>query len=205
MRRRLMFGVLLLAGLGLAVTTSAGKVPVPKEIPVTVEFADRAGDRILSDDSGPYINGTKGVTAVIVPLGNLQLKTGTVRTFWLDFTDCDGELGSCSAPFDTGRRQGYMTTSCEIPLPSMVSGGDLQECNLNVHLTADPRGWFIRFGGYTGTTPASVKRDSPTSWTIKVPDGGIALLQSYLLKGRMVLTDHGKFLMPVQLTVTTLP
>jgi hypothetical protein len=201
MRRRLMFGVLLLAGLGLAVTTSAGKVPVPKDTPVKVEFADRASDRILSDGSGPYINGTSGVTAVIVPLGNLQLKTGTVRTFGLDFGEC--ALGPCTAPFLAESRQGYMTTSCEIPLPNMVSGGDPQECNLNVHFTADQKGWFIRFGEYEGRTdPATVTRVSDTSWTIDVPAGGIALLQSYPLKGRVTYTDHGYFYMPVDLTVT---
>jgi hypothetical protein len=201
MRRRLMFGVLLLAGLGLAGTSSAGKTPVPREIPVTVAFED-GGYAIQSDGGGAYIHGTAGVTAVIVPLGNLQLKTGTVRTFWLDFQGCVHEE-SCSPPsFLDDFRQGYMTTSCPTALPNMVRG-TFQDCNLNVHFTADQLGWFIRFGEYEGRTdPATVTRVSATSWTIDVPGGGIALLQSYPLKGRVTYADHGYFYMPVNLTVT---
>jgi hypothetical protein len=204
MRVRLAFGLLLLAGFGTAVTTSAGKPAAPKEIPVAVEFADRTGvDRIQSDGLGTYANGTSGVTAVIVPLGNLQLKTGTARTFSLDFTDCDGELGSCSAPFDTDSRQGYMTTSCPTALPSMTVGAS-QFCNLNVHFTYNQQGWFIRFGQGQGydTTPATVTRHQDGSWTIDVPADGKALLESYPLKGRVTWTDHGDFYMPVHLTVT---
>ena len=200
MRRRLAFGILLLAGLGMAVTTSAGKPTALKEIPVTVTFTPGAyaiqGD---GDGDDPYINGTSGVTAVIVPLGNLQLKTGTARTFWLDFGEC--VQGPCTAPFLAESRQGYMTTSCETPLPNMGLAAS-QDCNLNVHFTADQKGWFIRFGEYPGTDFATVTRVSSTSWTIDVPVPGIALLQSYPLKGRVTWTDHGHFYMPVNLTVT---
>ncbi len=35
--------------------------------------------------------------------------------------------------------------------------------------------------------------------------GGIAKALSYPTKGRMVLTDHGDYVMPVHLTVTLLP
>jgi hypothetical protein len=199
MRRRLAFAVLLLAALSLAVTTSAGKpAKPPLGTPVTVIVADE-GYRIQSDLLGPYVNGTDGVTAVIVPLGNLQLKTGDVRKFWLDFTECASE--SCTAPFQAELKQGYMTTSCAAGLPSMDVGA-YQDCNLNVHFTADQRGWFIRFGEYPGTDFAIVTRVSSTSWTIAVPAGGVALLQSYPLKGRVTWTDQGYFYMPVNLTVT---
>jgi hypothetical protein len=201
MRRRLASGVLLVAALGLAVTTSAGKPPAVKESPVKVTFTD-GGYAIQSDGGGAYINGMNVVTALIVPLGNLQLKTGDFRTFSLDFTDCTSE--GCSAPFDTGSRQGYMTTSCPTALPTMTVGAS-QDCNLNVHFTANGLGWFIRFGEYEGADPATVTRDSADSWTIDVPAGGIALLQSYPLKGRVTYTDHGYLYMPVHLTVTLLP
>jgi hypothetical protein len=201
MRRRLAFGILLLAALSLAVTTSAGKPAKPsQDIPVTVTFIDGTGNAIQSD-GGPYINGVDGVTAVIVPLGNLQLKTGTSRTFWLDFQGCVDQ-GSCSPPtFLVGLRQGYMTTSCPTALSNMAVD-DSQDCNLNVHFTADGLGWFIRFGEYEGADPASVTRVSVDSWTIDVPLGGVALLQSYPLKGRVTYTSHGYFYMPVSLTVT---
>ena len=203
MRRRLALGVLLLAALGLAVTTSAGKpAKPPQDIPVTVTIPF-TGYAILNDGSDVYANGVGGVTAVIVPLGNLQLKTGTQRAFRLDFQGCvDPE--SCSAPFDTGETQGYMTTSCPTALPAMAVGVP-QDCNLNVHFTYDEKGWFIRFGEYAGTDPATVTRISDASWTIDVPTEGIALLQSYPLKGRVTWTDHGYFYMPVNLTVTLLP
>lgn len=204
MRRRLALGVLLLAALSLAVTTSAGKAaaPKPQNTPVTVTFADATGDAIQSDDGGPYANGAGGVTAVIVPLGNLQLKTGDTRAFWLDFQGCvTGEI--CSPPFDTGTTRGYMTTSCPESL-LVLDLDEWQYCNLNVHFTANGLGWFIRFGQGPGydTTPATVTRVGTSSWTIAVPEGGIALLQSYPLKGKVTFTPHGYFYMPVHLTVT---
>lgn len=201
MRRRFAFGVLLLAAFGLTVTTSAGKPAAPKDIPVTVVFMDATGFAIQSDGGGDYVNGVSGVTAVIVPLGNLQLKTGTQRAFWLDFGVCVSQ-GSCSPPsFGAGYTQGYMTTSCPTSLLTM-SGW--QFCNLNVHFTADGLGWFIRFGQGQGydTTPATVTRVDASNWTIAVPESGIALLQSYPLKGKVTYTDHGYFYMPVSMTVT---
>ena len=202
MRRRLAFAVLLLAALGLAVTTSAGKpAKPPLGTPVTVAFTDGTGYAIQSDGLGTYIDGTDGVTALIVPLGNLQLKTGTARTFWLDFQGCVQALGYCTPPFATSFTQGYMTTSCPTPLPNMPLGTS-QECNLNVHFTANQKGWFIRFGEYDDTTPATVTHNQGGSWTIDVPQDGVALLQSYPLKGRVTWTDHGYFYMPVNLTVT---
>jgi hypothetical protein len=204
MRRRLAFAVLLLAALGLAVTTSAGKPAKPPQgTPVTVTFTDETGYAIQSDGDGAYINGTDGVTAQIVPLGNLQLKTGTVRTFWLDFGAC--AQGPCDPPsFLADFRQGYMTTSCGTALLDMGVNAS-QECNLNVHFTADQLGWFIRFGEEYGTTPASVARVSLDSWTIDVQVGGIALLESYPLKGRVTWTPHGYYDMPVNLATTLLP
>jgi len=208
MRRKLAFGVLLLAALGLAVTTSAGKPAKPPQggVPVTVEFADRVGvDRIQSDGFGNYINGTDGVAAWLVPLGNLQLKTHdtnstTVRKFWLDFDEACFQ-GPCDPPFTTDYRQGYMTTSCGTAFLDMYPGTS-QDCNLNVHFTANQLGWFIRFGEYEGTMPATVARLADGSWTIDVPADGIAKLLSYPTKGRMVLTDRGDYVMPVHLTVT---
>jgi hypothetical protein len=200
MRRRLAFGVLLLAALGLAVTTSAGKpAKPPLGTPVTVTFTDRIGDAIQSDTLGPYANGVAGVTALIVPLGNLQLKTGDTRAFWLDFGAC--AVGPCDPPFTEPQlRQGYMTTSCPTSLLTMTGW---QFCNLNVHFTANGQGWFIRFGQGQGydTTPATVTRVDDSNWTIAVPEGGIALLQSYPLKGKVTFTNHGYFYMPVSMTV----
>jgi hypothetical protein len=199
MRTRLAFGILLLAALGLAVTTTAGKPAKPPQgTPVTVAIPDE-GYAILNDGSDLYANGVDGVTAVIVPLGNLQLKTGTAgRTFWLDFGSC---YQNCDPDPPTGYRQGYMTTSCPVPLPNMTEGA-FQFCNLNVHFTANGLGWFIRFGEYEDTNPATVTRISGTSWTIDVAQDDIALLQSYPTKGRVTFTDHGYFYMPVNLTVT---
>jgi hypothetical protein len=199
MRRRLVFGVLSVASLGLAVTTSGTPAKPPLGIPVTATLTSETGFAIQGD-GGAYIDGVGGVTALIVPLGNLQLKTGDVRAFWLDFGACIVELGSCTEPFTSALKNGYMTTSCPTPLPSMDVGAS-QWCNLNVHLTALGRGWFIRFGEYDNTTPASATRLSGTSWGIDVPEG-VALLQSYPLKGRVTWTDHGFFYMPVNLTVT---
>jgi hypothetical protein len=199
MRRRLASGVLLVAALGLAVTTSAGKPPAVKESPVKATFTD-GGYAIQSDGGGAYINGTNGVTALIVPLGNLQLKTGTLRTFWLNFEGACA-VGPCDPP-PTAYRQGYMTTSCGTGLLDMNPVGASQECNLNVHFTYNQSGWFIRFGEADNTDTATVTRISDTSWTIDVPENRIAFLESYPLKGRLSWTPHGYFYMPVNLTVT---
>lgn len=199
MRRRLAFGVLLLAALGLAVTTSAGKpAKPPQDVPVTVTIPSE-GYAILNDGSDVYANGVGGVTAVIVPLGNLQLKTGTQRAFWLDFGACIDE--SCTPPFSAGSTQGYMTTSCPVPLSDMAVGVS-QDCNLNVHFTANGLGWFVRFGQYPNTTAATVERFDASGWTIEVPAGGVAFLESYPLKGRVTFMPHGFFSMPVNLAVT---
>jgi len=207
MRRRLVFSVLLLAGLGLAVTTSAGKTPTVKEIPVTVIIAD-SGYAIQSDNHTPYVHGQEGVRAVLVSLGNLALDTSyqtstPVRKLSLDFTGCASS--SCSPPWDTGTGAVVAflsTSSCtEGRLLDMPVGGD-QLCNLNVNFGAAGLGWFIRFGEPDGTTPATVTRVSLTSWTIEVPAGGVAKLLSYPTKGRIVLSDKGDFVMPVHLTVT---
>lgn len=200
MRTRLVFGVLLVASLGLAVTTSGKPPKPPLGIPVTVTLPNHETGFAIEGDGGDYVDGVDGVTALIVPLGNLQLKTGDVRAFWLDFGACVFELGSCTAPFPSALEQGYMTTSCPTPLTSMDIGAS-RECNLNVHFTANGLGWFIRFGEDPDTTPANATRLSDTSWRFEIPEG-VALLQSYPLKGRVTWTDQGFFYMPVSLTVT---
>ena len=186
---------------GLAVTTSAGKTPRPKEIPVTVTFSDGAYG-IQSDGNGPYVHGQEGVRAVLVPLGNLALDTfygtGTpVRRLSLDFTGC--ALSSCRPPWDnaTGTVVAFLSTSSctEGRFLDMLIGED-QLCNLNVNFPAAGLGWFIRFGEDPDTTPAKVTRGSQTSWTIEVPGDGVARLKSYPTKGRMVLTDRGVYVMP---------
>lgn len=206
MRRRLAFGVLLLAGLGLAVTTSAGKVPVPKEIPVTVTFTDD-GYAIQSDGLGPYIHGTDGVRAVLVSAGNLALKTHdtnslVVRMLKLDFSNCAS--GPCSPPFPSGTDMAFVSTYGCADAGGLrdMSLGDSQECNLNVSFGYAGQNWFIRFGEDPDTTPATVNRIDYGSWTIEVGEPALAKLLSFPMKGRLVWTDHGNFVMPVQVTVT---
>jgi len=47
---------------------------------------------------------------------------------------------------------------------------------------------------------------SPTStdgsWTVDVRENGKAKLLSHPTKGKVVLTDHGDYVMPVHMTVT---
>lgn len=202
MRRRWAFAVLLLAALGLAVTTSAGKPAQAKEIPVTVTVADGAYG-IQSDGLGPYVHGTDGVRAVLVPLGNvvLDLRNSTERVLSLDFKGyC---AGPCNAPFETLTVPAFMSTSsCHDGSLLEMLGGESQQCNLNVNFGAAGLGWFIRFGEYEGTAHATVSCvEAGKSWTVDVPPGGVAKLLSYPTKGRMVLTDRGDYVMPVALTV----
>jgi len=206
MRRRLAFGVLLLAALGLAVTTSAGKPAAVKEVPVTVAFP--VGYAIQSDAPDPYANGVKGVRAVLVASGNLALDTDytsspTVRKLFLSFTGgCT--TGACDAPFSSVTVVAFVSTSsCDLPggLRDMPIPGS-QSCSLNVNFPANGLGWFLRFGETDDTTPATVARLADGSWTIDVPTGGTAKLLSYPTKGRMVLTDRGNYVMPVHMTVT---
>jgi hypothetical protein len=212
MRRRLAFGVVLLAGLGLAVTTSAGKVPVPKEIPVTVIIADGSGYAIQSDGGDAYIHGRDGVSAVIISsgTGNLALKTHDVnstlvRMLSLDFSNCAS--GPCNPPYASGTDMAFVSTSgCQNTggLRDMPQGSS-QLCSLNVNSVSEGKNWFVRFGEYSGTTPASVKRLAAGTWTIEVGGPAVAKLLSAPIKGRLVMTDEGNFFMPVQLTVDTLP
>ena len=203
MRRSLAFAVLPLAALSLAVTSSAGKPPAIKEVPVAVTIAD--GYSIESDGYGPYANGVAGVKAVFVSAGNLALTTGSARALSLDFTGTC--TGPCSPPWPSGVVTGFVSTSAcdntgglrDMPIPSS------QSCNLNVNFGTPGTGWFIRFGEYDGTTPATVDRLADGSWVVEVPADGVARLQSYPSKGRMVLTDRGDWVMGAQLTVTLLP
>jgi len=204
MRRRLTFAVLLLAALGLAVTASAVKPPVVKEIPVIVTFADEPGYAIRSDGSGAYFHGTTGVTAVFVSSGNLTLNTGSLRGLWLDFSDC-ASPGECAPPFAAEQVVAFLSTSnCQFWSPRDMPLGSSQLCSLGVNFGTPGTGWFIRFGETTDTTDATMARTTD-GWTIDVPEGGLATLQSYPTKGRMVLTYRGHFVMPVSLTVTLLP
>jgi hypothetical protein len=207
MNRRLASFVLLLAALGVAVTTSAGKPVAPQEIPITVTFTDGPGQSIQSDIGTAYAHGQQGVRAVLVSAGNLALDTDytaspVVRRLFLDFTGgCSA--GSCSVPFSTLTVAAFVSTSActEWSVRDMPVDGT-QACNLNVNFGTPGTGWFVRFGEYGGTTPASVTRHSATTWTIEVPAPHVAKLQSYPTKGRMVLTDRGDYVMPASLTVT---
>ena len=170
MRTRLVFGVLLVASLGLAVTTSGKPAKPPLGTPVTVTLPNYGTGFAIEGDGGAYIDGVDGVTALIVPLGNLQLKTGDVRAFWLDF-------GLRRRVERAARRSRRLHAGIHDhvvppePLPGMEVL-DSQYCNLNVHFTADGWGWFIRFGEYqTSTTPANVTRHSGTSWRSTFPRG----------------------------------
>ncbi len=211
MRRGLTFSVLLLAGLGLVVTTSAGKAPAPKDTPVKVAFAE-PGYAMQNDSLGDYTHGIDGVSAIIISsgTGNLALKTHDtnsvfVRKLFLDFTGACS--GICDPPFTTVTVEAFMSTSgCQNAgglrdMPTDTS----QLCNLNVNFGTPGTGWFIRFGEYAGTDSATVTRVSGTSWTIDVPEDGVARLLSYPTKGRYVLTPRGDFAMPVHLTVTLQP
>lgn len=208
MRRRSAFAFLPLAALGLAVTTSAGKPPAVKEIPVAVTVADD-DYAIQSDQLGPYSDGVDGVRAVLVSLGNLALdthytSTSAVRRLFLDFRGAC--TGPCSPPWATGAVVAFLSTSsCTQSNVRDMPIGSSQSCNLNVNFGTPGTGWFIRFGEYGGTDPAAVTRHSATSWTIEVPAGGVGKLLSYPTKGRMVLTEQGDFVMPLQLTVMPLP
>jgi hypothetical protein len=208
MRRRLTFGILLLAALSLAVTTSAGKPPAVKEIPVAVTFMDGIGYAIQSDNHTSYANGQQGVRAVLVSAGNLALDTdysrsSIVRKVSLDFSVCAVVSPiPCDPPVVDKVVAFVSTSSCTSWALRDMPKGETQSCNLNVNFPAEGLGWFIRFGEYAGTTPATVDRLADGSWTIDVHADGVARLQSYPTNGRMVLTDKGDFVMPVQLTVT---
>ena len=58
MRRRLVFGVLLVASLGLAVTTSGKPAKPPLGTPVTVTLTSETGFAIQGD-GGAYIDGVE--------------------------------------------------------------------------------------------------------------------------------------------------
>ena len=198
-------GAVLVFGIGLAVAASAAKPSAVKEVPVTVTLAD--GHAITGDGYGPYTDGADAVSAVLVSSGNLALKTSTgksslVRVLSLDFTvGC--VAGPCDTPFDVLVVPAFVSTSgCQDPggLRDMARSS-AQTCNLNVNFTAAGLGWFLRFGEYAGTTPATVARHADGSWTVDIPEGGVARVLSYPTKGRMVLTERGDYLMTAHSTV----
>ena len=199
MRRRLAFVVMLLAALSLAVTTSAGKPA--KDTPITVAFTE--GYAIQSDNGQPYVHGEGGVRAVFVPLGNpvLDLRaTVPPRTLSLDFGYCVS--GTCNPPDLTDAGAFFMSTSyCDKSFLEMGLG-ESQRCRLNVNFGAAGLGWFLRFGEYSTTTHATVVHQQDGSWTVDVPENGKAKLLSHPTKGKVVLTDHGDYVMPVHMTVT---
>jgi hypothetical protein len=195
-------------GIELFAVTS-GTAGDPSKSPVSISFRDSSSlpDRIQSDGLGPYTNGTDGVRAELVGTGNVTMDTDDtsapiVRRLFLDFTDPATTVAD--PPFSTSTVVAFLSTSyCqnEGGLRDMAIGAS-QLCNLNVNFPAANKGWFIRFGTYSGTTPASVRRIDADTWEVEVPPPAIAKLLSYPTKGRFVLTDRGDFHMPVLLTVT---
>jgi len=205
--------------LGLALVLAimafaAGAKGPAKETPVLMTFGDSYGDRIMSDGGGSYINGVGGVRAVFVALGNAVLDTQPAgsrgnRTLFLDFTD-PVLTTQPSPPFPTQFVTAFLSTSAAqtlegTPITNNLMGmdvGQIAQANLNINFNTPGLGWFIRFDPNSGAAKVLVTRTGEDTWIIEAAGANaIAKLFSYPTKGKFVLTDHGNFRMPCELTV----
>ena len=203
----------LAIALGLAIIAFAASAAGPaKEISISIAFGDSAGDRIMSDGGGAYINGANGVSAVFDASGDSDLNTQSSRCnrmLLLNFAD--PQTTPWSRPFIQQYVQAFLSTSGAQtlegnPITNRLLGMDVGQTaltNLNINFSTPGLVWFIRFNpSFSGATTVLVTRVSQDTWTIYAAGANAtAKLLSYPPKGKYVLTDHGNFLMPFELTV----
>lgn len=194
--------------------SSKGSKTGASSIPVIATFGDDVltPDRIRSDDLGPYLNGQSNVKALIDSRGDFDLDTNTtagpaLRTLYLDFGACASGPSTCSPPFSTDEVDSYLSTAVG-GLPNMAVGSSVMsglQITFTTNSTPDTQ-WFVNFssGPYPETSKVTVTRTNSTTWTIQaLSPSAIARLSSAPMRGKLILTDHGDYLMPFSVTVQT--
>jgi hypothetical protein len=177
--------------------------PPPGPIPLDVTFRDTAGDGVLSDGGGIYIDGVNDVEAILFEIGNFRLdaRMVTVRQICFDFA---GQPGAPSVTCDDG----YITTAdpdIEGGLRAMAVGTTMTTRSQTTWVK-DGFNWFLRFGRDCEATTEAANRVSVThpdsdTWTI---EGTNATLCKMSVKGRPRGGFVGQFSMPFRLTLRRL-
>jgi hypothetical protein len=184
----------------------AGKPSGPSETPMIVQFRDLLNplDRITSDGSGPYSNGVDSVRAVVDQRGDIDLGTSfgqgaEVRKLSFDFSQA---IEGAVAPFQKGLEAAFLSTNAGGLLTMTV--GDSKASELQVRFTYGGNNWFVRFmPSYDiGTNNVTITHPTGSTWVIDTNSAAIAQLVSMPIKGKAVLSNHGRFVMPLSITLT---
>ena len=181
-------------------------------MPVTVTFDDLAGDRLVSDGQGPYIDQVDFVdTGIGTGGGNFSMWLTTkarpqIRTLFLDFSEC--VQGECSPPFTEGFTSGenMFTNDSGIDLPEMAVGEFRDDLSLRVVFSAEGDRWELVLApsrcSNSTTIDITKTGENPDTWVIQTEPLDVACL---LKRGNgHSVTFHGLYLMPFRITVEAL-
>jgi hypothetical protein len=207
--RALKASVLLLLCFALLSATlllwGAGKPSGPSETPMIAQFRDQLNppDRITSDTLGPYTNGVDSVRAVIDQSGDFDLGTSfgpgaEVRKLSFDFSQA---LEGAVPPFQQGVEAAFLSTNAGGLLTMTVGASKASE--LQVSFTYGGNNWFVRFSpSYdSGTNNVTITHPTASTWVIDTNSAAVAALVSLPIKGKPVFSNHGRFVMPLSITL----
>lgn len=183
-------------------------------MPVTVTFDDLAGDRLMSDGHGAYIDQVDFVdTGISSGGGNFSLWLTTkarpqIRTLFLDFSECVSQ-GECSPPFTEGFTAGenMFTNDSGINLKEMTVGEFREDLSLRVVFSQDGNRWELVFSpsrcSESTTIDITKTGENPDTWMIEAEPLDVACLLENG-GGRRAVMFHGLYLMPFMITVEAL-
>lgn len=181
--------------------------------PVTVTFDDLAGDRVVSDGQGPYIDQVDFVdTGIGTGGGNFSMWLTTkarpqIRTLFLDFSECVSP-GACSPPFTEGFTAGenMFTNGSGINLTEMAVGEFREDLSLRVVFSVEGDRWELVFApsrcSDSTTIDITKTGENPDTWVIEAEPLDVACLLENIGGHRVV--SHGSYLMPFKITVEAL-
>lgn len=181
--------------------------------PVTVTFDDLAGDRVVSDGQGAYIDQVDFVdTGIGTGGGNFSMWLTTkarpqIRMLFLDFSECVSQ-GTCSPPFTEGFTAGenMFTNGSGINLTEMAVGEFREDLSLRVVFSVEGDRWELVFAPSrcSDSTTIDITRagENLDTWVIQAGPLDVACL---LKRGNgHSVTFHGLYLMPFMITVEAL-
>ena len=183
-------------------------------MPVTVSFDDLAGDRLMSDGQGPYIDQVDFVdTGISGGGGNFSLWLTTkarpqIRTLFLDFSECVSQ-DECSPPFTASFTAGenMFTNGSGINLTEMAVGEFREDLSLRVVFSEDGNRWELVFSpsrcSESTTIDITKTGENPDTWVIEAKPLDVACLLENA-GGRRAVMFHGLYVMPFMITVEAL-
>lgn len=177
------------------------------EIPMNATFRDDTSDGLRSDTGKSYVNGTEGVRAVLVDVGNFVLDTReSLRSIVLDFggTPCLGEKTVLTRFFSTARLIDNKGNLVEGRLLGMPLGATYKSAAQAFFTIGDTQ-YFLRFdpnNDYDGFSEyVFITRTDDVSWVIATTTTGTASLLKQPLRGNPTITFVADCQMPFRLDI----